>query len=150
MRVLASAASSNAPAASETVVVSLVQVVPPLVEYHREPRAVSTKSTAIPVAVLSASVTLGLPPDRLSSPDTSVPTEPEGAAPFCAPLGRASAVTVNTGASLTAVMLTAVVGVLLSSAPSLIFQAIIRLVSAPKLVGLWLVDEKITLSSTCW
>src|SRR6267143_1382354 len=34
MRVFASAASSNAPAASETVAVSLVQVVPPLVEYH--------------------------------------------------------------------------------------------------------------------
>ena len=149
MRVFASAASSNAPA-SETVAVSLVQVVPPLVEYHSEPCVVSTKLTAMPVAVLSGSETLGLPPNRLTSVDTSVPTAPEGAAAFCVPLAKVSAVTVNTGASLTAVMLDVVVAALLSTVPSLTFHVIVRLVSAPKLVGLWLVDEKITLSSTCW
>src|SRR5437879_13702233 len=105
MRVFASAASSNAPAASETVTVSLVQVVPPLVEYHSEPCVVSTKLTAMPVTVLSGSETLGLPPDRLTSADTSVPTAPEGAAAFCVPLGKASPVTVNTAASLVPRML---------------------------------------------
>src|SRR5437899_6095002 len=117
MRVFASAASSNAPAASETVVVSLVQVLPPLVEYHSGPCVVSTKLAAMPVVVLSGSETLGLPPNRLTSDDTSVPTAPDGAAAFCVPLGKASAVTVNTGASLTAVMLIVVVGALLSSVP---------------------------------
>src|SRR5712691_6906827 len=91
MRVFASAASSDAPAASETVAVSLVQVVPPLVEYHSEPCVVSTKSTAMPVTVLSGSETLGPPPDRLTSDDTSMPTAPEGDAAFCMPLGKATA-----------------------------------------------------------
>src|SRR5439155_14903955 len=96
MRVFASAASSSAPAASETVAASLVQVVPPLVEYHREPCVVSTKLTAMPVTALSGSETLGLPPDRLTNADTSVPTAPEGAAAFCVPLEKASAVTERT------------------------------------------------------
>ena len=45
------------------------------------------------------------------------------------------------GASLTAVILTVVVCVALLSVPSLTCHEIVRLRSAPKLVGFWLVDE---------
>src|SRR5713101_9396117 len=103
MRVFASAASSNAPAASETSAVSLVQVVPPLVEYHSEPCVVSTKLTAMPVTVLSGSETLGLPPDRLTNDDTSMPTAPEGDAAFWIPLGKATSAE-RTAASLVPAM----------------------------------------------
>jgi hypothetical protein len=45
------------------------------------------------------------------------------------------------GASLTAVILTVVVCVALLSVPSLTCHEIVRLRSAPELVGFWLVDE---------
>src|SRR2546425_197362 len=104
MRVLASAAGSNDPAASETGVVSLVQGVPPFVEDHREPCVVSTKLTAMPVAVLFGAEGSGLPPDGGPRADMSVPVAAEGAAAVWVPLGRASAVAERTAASLVPAM----------------------------------------------
>src|SRR6266571_1736190 len=56
----------------------------------------------------------------------------------------------STGAWYTAVMLTVVVAVVLFKVPSFTTQLMLRLLSAPKLVGFWLLDEYVTLSSTCW
>ena len=54
---------------------------------------------------------------------------------------------VITGASLTAVMLIVVVARLLLCGPSLTTQLMVRLVSVPKLVGLWLLEENVIDSS---
>src|SRR4051794_35884836 len=56
----------------------------------------------------------------------------------------------STGAWSAAVMLTVVVAVVLLSVPSFATQLMVRVVSAPKLVGFWLLDEYDTLSSACW
>ena len=55
-----------------------------------------------------------------------------------------------TGALSTAVMLIVLVAGVLFSVPSFTTQLMLRLVSAPKLVGFWLLEEYVTLSSTAW
>jgi Kef-type K+ transport system membrane component KefB len=55
-----------------------------------------------------------------------------------------------TGALSTAVMLIVLVAGVLLSVPSFTTQLMLRLVSAPKLVGFWLLEEYLTLSRTAW
>src|SRR5687767_14695315 len=109
MRVPASAASNNAddPETAPTA----VQLVPPLVEYHHVPFALSVAVRATPVtAPLSASVTLSSPPAggfRLTSADTKVPTAPVGAPAFSSTASSAGvAAALSTGASLVPVIVT--------------------------------------------
>src|SRR4051812_47166226 len=86
--------------------------------------------------VLSASLTV--------SPDDSV------TAGLAAAYDALAATLPSTGAWSVAVMLTVVVAVVLLTVPSFATQLIVRVLSAPKLVGFWLLDEYVTLSSTCW
>ena len=51
---------------------------------------------------------------------------------------------------MTAVTFTVLVAAVLFEAPSLTVQVIVRLVSAPKLVGLSLVEEKVIDASAAW
>ena len=68
------------------------------------------------------------------------------AGPACAKIAPAATLLI-TGASLTAVMLIVVVARVLLSVPSLTAQLMLRLLSVPKLVGLWLLEENVTDSS---
>ncbi len=57
---------------------------------------------------------------------------------------------VTTGASSTAVMFTVLVAAVLFAVPSFDVQLMVRLVLAPKLVGLSLVEEKVIERSAVW
>ncbi len=57
---------------------------------------------------------------------------------------------VTTGASSTAVTFTVLVTVVLFKMPSFDVQLMVRLVLAPKLVGLSLVEEKVIERSAAW
>src|ERR1019366_4139314 len=77
--------------------------------------------------VLSTSLTV--------APDDSV------TAAACSVYDAVGATLLSTGALSTAVMLIV---------PSFTTQLMLRLVSAPKLVGFWLLEEYVTLSRTAW
>src|SRR5664279_322539 len=86
--------------------------------------------------VLSTSLTF--------APDDSV------TAAACSVYDAVGATLLSTGALSTAVMLIVLVAGVLLSVPSFTTQLMLRLVSAPKLVGFWLLEEYVTLSRTAW
>src|SRR5271169_1906330 len=105
--------------------VSPVKNVPPVID-----------TVAEASVVLSTSLTV--------APDDSV----TGAA--CSVYDAVGATLLSTGALSTAVMLIVLVAGALFSVPSFTTQLMLRLVSAPKLVGFWLLEEYWTSSSNVW
>src|SRR5271169_3067834 len=105
--------------------VSPVKNVPPLID-----------TVAEASVVLSTSLTV--------APDDSVTAAP------CSVYDAVAATLAMTGALSTAVMLIVLVAGVLFSVPSFTTQLMLRLVSAPKLVGFWLLEEYVTLSRTAW
>ena len=84
----------------------------------------------------------------MSASLTTVPDDNVVAAP-CSVYDALAATLLRTGAASTAVIATVVVCAALDSVPSLTTQLMVRLVSAPKFVGL-LLDPYVTLSRTDW
>src|SRR5437879_904002 len=104
--------------------------------------SVSPTKNVPPVIDTVADVSVALSASLTVSPDDSVTAGP-------ASVYDALAATLpSTGAWSVAVMLTVVVAVVLLTVPSFATQLIVRVVSAPKLLGFWLLDEYATLSST--
>ena len=80
----------------------------------------------------------------------SITTAVEAPSPLASVHAVVPAVSVTTGGVSTAVILTVVVAGVLFTVPSLTTQLMVRLLSLPKLVGLWLLEANVTLSSTAW